>query len=113
MSFEDSAGLGVNNFYGPRSVGGVQGVERTAGIKNEASVNFDGDALDFYVVIPAGAVVTGVDASFATGAVATAVVGVVDVSGASTTPVAVPLGGDLVITGPTAGSVLVYFNNVA
>ena len=116
MGFESNTGLNVKNHYGPRAVGGTQGVERTAGIKNEATVNFDGEAFDFYVDIPAGAVVTHVMDEFATGAVATAVVGAVDISAADGTEaayVAVPLGGDLVITGPTAGSVVVYFLNVA
>lgn len=116
MSFESNTGLGVNNQYGPRPVGGTMGVERTSGIKNEASVNFDGDALDFLVKIPAGAVVTHVMDEFATGAVSAATVGAVSIAaadGAEANYVAVPLGGDLTITGPTAGSVVVYFLNVA
>lgn len=124
MSYENTAGLGVNNNYGPRRSGGTQGVERTAGAENEASVNFDGDALNFKVVVPAGAVVTDIVSDFATGAVSAATVGAVDISLAgqvdatvagNTKPisVAVPLGGDLTITGPTAGSVIVKYLNVA
>ena len=116
MAYEDSSGLNVNNHYGPRSSGGTQGVERTAGAGNEATINFDGEALDFYVEVPAGAVVTEVVDDFATGAVATATVGAVDISTAAGTPasyVPVPLGGTLTVTGPTAGSVIVKYLNVA
>ena len=116
MTYEDNSGLNVNNHYGPRGSGGTQGVERTAGGGNEAVINFDGEALDFYVEVPAGAVVTEVIDDFATGAVATAVVGAVDISAAAGTPatyVATPLGGTLTVTGPTAGSVIVKYINIA
>ena len=116
MAYEDTSGLNVNNHYGPRRSGGTQGVERTAGAGKEASVNFDGDALDFKGEIPAGAVVTEVVSDFATGAVATAVVGAVSIAaadGSAATYVDVPLGGSLVVTGPTAGSVIVKYLNVA
>lgn len=110
--FEDSAGLSVNNHYGQREIGGQQGRIGTVGIENEAVVNFDGQALDFPVVIPAGAIVTHVIDGFATGAVATALVGAVDIAAADGTElayVAVPAGGDLVVTGPTAGDVVVKY----
>ena len=116
MGYESNTGLNVKNHYGPRAVGGTMGVERTSGIKNEASVNFDGEAFDLLVEIPAGAVITHVMDEFATGAVATATVGVVDIAaadGTEATYVAVPVGGELTITGPTAGSVVVYYLNVA
>lgn len=116
MGFENTAGLSVNNHYGPREVGGSMGVVGTEGIKNEAYVNFDGDALDFLVKIPAGAVVTHVVEEFSTGAITAATVGAVDISlaaGTEATYVATPLGGDLTITGPTAGTVYVYFLNQA
>ena len=116
MTYESNTGLNVKAQYGPRPVGGTMGVERTAGIKNEASVNFDGDAFDLLVKIPAGAVVTHVMDEFATGAVTAATVGAVNIAAADGTElayVAVPLGGDLTITGPTAGTVVVYFLNVA
>jgi len=116
MTYESNSGLGVKNHYGPRAVGGAQGVIGTEGAKNEATVNFDGEAFDLLVKIPAGAVVTHVMDEFATGAVTAATVGAVDISaadGAEVNYVAVPVGGDLTITGPTAGSVVVYFLNVA
>jgi len=114
--YENTSGLNVNNHYGARSTGGTQGVERTSGAGNEATINFDGDALDFFVEVPAGAVVTEVVDDFATGAIATAVVGAVNIAaadGAAANYVAVPLGGTLTVTGPTAGSVIVKYLNVA
>lgn len=114
MAYEKSSGLQVNNHYGARSSGGTQGVERTSGAGNEAIVNFDGQALGFKVVIPKGAVVTGVVDDFATGAVTAVTVGAVNVAAATVAaPVAVPLGGDLTVTGPTAGTVIVTYLNVA
>lgn len=116
MAYESTSGLNVNNHYGPRSSGGTQGVERTAGGDNEAVINFDGEALDLFVELPAGSVVTEVIDDFATGAVGAATVGVVNISTAAGTPatyVATPLGGTLTVTGPTAGTVIVKFMNVA
>ena len=116
MPFESNTGLNVNNHYGRRFIGGAQGVTRTEGIKNEAAVNFDGEALGFKVEIPAGAVITHVVEEFSTGAVTTATVGAVDISGADGAEanyVAVPAGGELTIAGPTAGSVYVYYLNQA
>ena len=85
MAFESNTGLGVNNHYGQRVTGGYQGVTRTEGIKNEAAVNFDGDALGFKVEIPA----------------------------AVANYVAITTEAVLTITGPTAGSVYVYYLNQA
>ena len=115
MGFESNTGLGVDNHYGPRPVGGTQGVIGTEGMKNEVSVNFDYGS-PMKVVLPAGSVVTQIVEEFNTGAVSAATVGAVDIAaanGTEVTYVAVPLGGDLTITGPTAGSVVVYFLNVA
>lgn len=115
MGFESNTGLGVNNHYGQRYVGGEEGEIKTAGASFEASLDYDGDVLGKAVVIPAGAVVTEVIDDFATGAVSAATVGAVDISTAAGTPatyVAVPLGGDLTVTGPTAGKVIVKYLNV-
>lgn len=116
MSFEQAPLRGVNAQYGVRKVGGSQGLIKTEGFGNEASINFDGDALDNKVEIPAGAIVTQIIDLLATGAVATATVGAVDISlatGAEGTYVEVPLGGTLTVTGPTAGSVVVKYYNKA
>lgn len=116
MSFENSAGLGVSASYGTRKVGGFDAVKRTSGLTYEAVVNFDGDDLPLKVVVPAGAIVTYVKADFATGAVSAATVGAVDISaavGTDATRVPVTLGGDLTVTGPTAGSVIVEYEFTA
>lgn len=124
MPYEASTGLGVTNHYGPRDTGNQEGVIKTEGAKNQAVVNFDGEAFDFKVKIPAGAVVTNIITAFATGAITAATVGLVDISGAgqidatvagNTTPatVSVPLGGLLTVTGPTAGEVIVEYMHVA
>ena len=116
MGFENSAGLGVNNHYGQRKIGGTQGTYKTEGGGNEATINYDGDALGFKVEVPAGALVTEVLDDFATGVITVATVGVVDISGANgavANYVAVPLGGTLTVTGPTAGRVVVKYINLA
>lgn len=115
MAFETGAIRGVSSVYGTRKVGGAQGTQPSSGINREATVNFDGDQLPQEVTLPAGAVVTHILEEFATGAVTTAEVGAVDVSaadGAEANYVAVPLGGDLTITGPTAGTVVVKYDFV-
>ena len=113
MSFETTPLRGVTAQYGAREVGGFDGVKRTSGITYEAAVNFDGDSLHHGVVLPAGAVVTNLNDSFATGAITGALVELVDISGAAAgtkaTNVDVPLGGALIVTGPTAGTVIVEY----
>lgn len=114
MGFESNTGLNVNNHYGQRKIGGQQGVLPSAGAENEAVVNFDGDALGFKPVLPNGAVVTEIVDDFATGAVSTATVGATNVAaadGTSATYVATS-GGDLTISGPTAGKVIVKYLHV-
>ena len=116
MSFENSAGLGVSNHYGARNVGGFQGVKKTGGLNYEAVLNYDGDILPEKVVIPAGAVVTNIKKNFATGAVSAATVGAVSIAsatGTTATRVEVPLGGDLTVTGPTAGTIVVEYEFTA
>lgn len=110
----------VSNHYGVRNVGNVDGVTRTAGADNEAVVNFDGDTLSQPVNIPADSYVYAFVTDFATGAVTTATVGGTDISGAggtsggTTDPLVVgPVDGELIVTGPTAGSVIVYYRHLA
>lgn len=124
MPYENASGLNVYNHYGPRDTGSAEGVIKTEGAKNQLTINFDGEDFPFRAVIPAGAVVTDIITDFATGAVATATVGLVDISDAGqidatatgdTKPVSVPvpLGGEVTVTGPTAGYVIVKYLNVA
>lgn len=113
MSYESNpAGLGVGKTYGPRSLGGYEGITKE-GAENVAVINYD-VASGQVVYVPPGSVVLEIDESNATGAVSAATVGAVDVSSATpVAPVATPLGGDLTVTGPTAGSVVVRYRHVA
>jgi hypothetical protein len=124
MPFQSNTGLGVSNHYGPRGTGSVEGVTKTEGGEYEAVINFDGEAFNLRSFVPAGAVVTDVVSSFATGTVTVATVGAVSILLAgqinaafagNTKPitVAVPLGGALLITGPTAGYVIVRYSHFA
>lgn len=115
MGFENSAfpltsGTAYNH-YGARNVGGAAGAEApSAGAEKEISVNFDGDALPTKVEVPAGAVISDLITDFATGAVSAATVGAVNIATASPANfIAVPLGGSLTVTGPSAGTVLVKY----
>jgi hypothetical protein len=78
-------------------------------------MNFDGDTIDLPVFLPSNSYVVNVVTDFATGAVTTATVGGTDISTADGTSLAVvgPVDGELVIEGPTAGTVLVYYRNIA
>lgn len=101
----------VAKTYGPRSAGGDTGPTKTEGAYNEVVINFDATASsDAY--IPAGAFVVDVDETFSTGAVTVATVGGTDVS-AATEAVPVEASGVVVITGPTAGSVIVKYKRIA
>ena len=57
--FENSAGLGVSNFYGQRDTGGSVGVERSQDSVHQLSINLTGDSLNQTfmppVVVPKGA----------------------------------------------------------
>lgn len=106
----------VSNHYGPRAVGNAEGVLKTEGVHNEITINFDGDQIDLPVPVPPGAIVTAIVDVFATGAITTAEVDGVDISGADGTKanyVAVPDGGLIEIEGPTAGYVIVKYMHVA
>ena len=115
MSFETAPLRGVSNQYGTRKLGGAQGTQPSSGMNREATINFDGDSLPIKVSIPAGAVVTHINDEFATGAVSAATVGAVDVAAADGTElayVAVPVGGHLTVTAPSAGTVVVKYDFV-
>ena len=103
MSFENSAGLGVHNHYGPRAVGGTEGVVRTAGTSNEFFQDLDVEGLSFgFPNTDGSAYVTGIDVSLAGGTVTAVEIGGVDVTSATAeAPVAIPSGntGEVVLTG--------------
>lgn len=105
----------VHNQFGPRTIGNAEGVYPAKGVETEAAMNFDGDTLDLPVNLPPNSYVINVVTDFATGAITTATVGGTDISLADGTEAAVvgPVDGELVIEGPTAGTVLVYYRNIA
>lgn len=59
MPFENSAGINVNNFYGPRDTGGSVGVEHSDDSVHQLSIAFTGDSLQSAflppVFVPKGA----------------------------------------------------------
>ncbi len=116
MSFENTAGIGVSNHYGPRDSGGTFGVN---GELDSFSINLDGENLGFdfpisnHTTMPGvKTVITGIYDDLATGAITTLTIGGVDVS-AATSKAPVVLAEDntgaVVIAGPTAGTVLIKF----
>jgi hypothetical protein len=115
MSYEVTSGLGVNSQYGPMEIGGTEGVLKTRGYRNEFTVNFDADTIPVKFPVGNGVWVTGVDATFSTGAITVATIGGVDVSAATdAAPVELDEAntGVVVITGPTAGTVVIEYKNV-
>lgn len=59
MPFENSAGIGVSNFFGPRNTGGSVGVEESDTSRHRLSISITGEMLNGSyvppVVIPKGA----------------------------------------------------------
>ena len=53
MAFEDSAGLNVSNFYGPRDSGGSEGITKTEGVMNEWTYDSADAGLAFGFPVPA------------------------------------------------------------
>lgn len=92
MSFENTAGLSVNNHYGPRAVGGTEGVTNTSGVMNEFLQDLDTDGLDFgFPVTDGSAYVTEADVSLAGGTITAIEIGGVDViSATEESPVQIP-----------------------
>lgn len=117
MPYENSAGLQVNNFYGPRASGGTKGVIKTEGYQNEWAHNLKITGLPFkFDIKPGGVYVTKVDISFATGPVTAYTIGGVNVFAATeAAPVFIPAAntGVIVQTGGTAGVIVVKYKNVA
>jgi len=98
----------IGKTYGPKYTGNESGPVKTEGIDNEVIVNFDTEG-GANATLLAGSLVSVVpDASFATGAVATATVGGVDIL----TGLPKTVSGELVITGPTAGDVVVRYTRL-
>lgn len=116
MAYEDSAGLNVNNHYGPRNSGGTEGVTKTEGVMNEFAKDLDSTGLSFGFPVPGtgkpSLYVTEVDISQVTGTVTAQTIGGVDVSGATPeAPVEIAPGntGVIVLTGATGGTALMKY----
>lgn len=107
----------VHSHFGARYVGGGKGEQPRTGSVTEVVINFDEDQIpDFNPKVPAGAVVLEVLALGITGTITAATAGADDISaadGAALNYVTTALGGDLVVTGPTAGQVMVRYSKVA
>ncbi len=120
MPFENSAGLGVRNWYGPRRTGGVRGVIKTEGSKNEFVHDLTVTGIPFTLPLAhlkGGVWVTKVDTNFVTAGTVTAyTIGGVNVFAATeAAPVflASTNTGVLAQTGGTAGLIIVNYKNVA
>lgn len=119
MAYENSAGLGVHNQFGPRVSGGEQGVVLTDGVRNEYLINLPLAGLTQPFPVGNGTkYITGVDKTFVTGTVTHIAIGGVAVYD-STTPVTLPVNlpagntGTVVVTGGTGGTFILEFKNVA
>lgn len=117
MSYEDSAGLNVNNHYGPRVTGGTRGVFKTEGYQYEFVWNLEDAGLPFaFPVPPGGCEVTQVDIFFDEGTTTAVSIGGVAVFAATAAaPVAIAANntGVLAQTGATGGLIVIHYRNVA
>lgn len=116
MPYEANTGLGVNNHYGPRTIGGVEGVTKTEGVMNEFVKDLDSAGLAWG--FPTGAKgqslwVTEVDVSQASGTLSgTQTIGGVNVANATPeAPVEITPANTraVAIGGATGGLVLVKY----
>ncbi|MNS07735.1 Bacterial Ig-like domain (group 2) [compost metagenome] len=116
MAYENSAGLNVTNHYGPRETGGGRGVFKTEGYSNQMVIDGPSQGLVFLSPRGDGVWITGHDYTFATGTVTSITIGGIEVSGATD---AAPIRlfkentGEIVVTGLTAGKVVLFYKNVA
>lgn len=122
MGFENSAGLGVNNHYGPRTVGGSKGELPSAGAVKELEFNFDDVATRGELLVnpelKLGDVVLEVVTKFATVGTLVATAGgnnqnIALADGSAATYVTVDADGPVLVSGVTAGSVIVRYMSVA
>lgn len=114
MGYENTAGLGVNNHYGPRDTGGTEGVIKTEGTMNEYAINLDGEGpLGLPFPVGSGVEVIGIDNNKVTGTTTTVTIGGTAVQGATEgSPVSIPSSnsGNVNITGTaSAGTLLIKF----
>ena len=116
MAYENSAGLGVHNQYGPRQSGGEQGVFNSGqGFVNEYVVNLPFSGLNYKMPIRNNIKVFKVDTTFAVGTVTAVTVGGIAVLPATeATPVALASNNTGIVaqTGGTGGFIIIRFHNV-
>lgn len=104
MAYEKTSGLGVNNFYGPRTSGGVQGPDVSSGVLNQFVWFYDSTALlDDRFPIPAGSMV--VDVTKPAGVTAVTVGGTAVQAATWAAPVVA--GGAVAVTGAVTGDKVV------
>lgn len=110
MAFENTAGLGVNNFYGARRSGGVSGPDVSSGVLNQFVWFYDSTALiNNRFPIPAGSMV--VDITKPAGVSAVTVGGTAVTAATWAAPVVA--GGAVAVTGATTGDkVIITYQKV-
>lgn len=104
----------VNQHYGAFNRGGTVGVTKTEGLYSEFAVNVDSEGLPTKFPIGNGALIKEVVADFSTGAITAFTIGGVDISAAdgsalNDVELASSNTGVVVLTGPTAGTVVVRY----
>lgn len=100
MPYEKTSGLGVNNFYGPRTATGAQGPDESSGVLNSFVWQYDSSALlDDRFVIPASSAIVDV---MKPAGVTAVTVGGTEVA-AATWDAPVIAGGAVELTGATTG----------
>jgi hypothetical protein len=100
MAYENSAGLGVNNFYGPRTATGAQGPDESSGVLNQFVWQYDAGALiNNRFQIPAGSAIQ--DVMKPAGITAVTVGGTAVTAATWAAPVIA--GGAVAVTGATTG----------
>lgn len=116
MGIERTSGLGVNNQYGPRVSGGVQGVYETDGANNEFVIDFPVNGLVYKVPTGRGQYVYEIDKTFVVGTITNLTVGGLNILAATAAaPVKLPGGntGLVAQTGATGGKLIIRYKNVA
>lgn len=100
MPYEKTSGLGVNNFYGPRTATGAQGPDESSGVLNSFVWQYDSSALlDDRFVIPASSAIVDV---MKPASVTSVTVGNTEVA-AATWAAPVIAGGAVALAGATTG----------
>lgn len=111
MAYEKTSGLGVNNFYGPRTATGASGVDTSQGIVKQFVWFYDSAALlDDRFLIPTGSVI--VDVNKPSGVTAVAVGGTAVTAATWAAPVAAA--GAVTVTGAATGDqVIITYQHTA